>query len=391
MKNYLSKYNGAGKPGFEGIVINTGDFGVLLRLPSGKEGLLPAKKLEEYEIDISSFEIGERFTVFPARKGKSGKREDRIAGYSVFSLKYMSNSGKRYLSDKLYSSLYRAALKERNTDSAVTSMEDYSAEKKRLSELKQKARQAETDGAMELALHYHIHLMATCLERLKEREDDSHYFAFLDSFPEYLRIKNEYSTSSFIDLCFSIISRIEQYEAECPGNGSIMTITMTVLDQAAYYAMKIRDYVAAAAIYDHQRDKLVGYSDFISYYDALLAGVDKKMIMPCLLAGQTEKARTVGEEAYKLLEELCADEPEEYAADLIEVCANLSGIYMEAVETEALEKVYSSGLAVWQAIPEELQSCYNIVLAKSVLDQNNNIMKKKRLNDDMVLPEDDDQ
>ncbi len=186
--------------------------------------------------------------------------------------------------------------------------------------------------------------MAISLERLAEQDDRTHFDVFLDVFTQSLNIV-EPDSDGLLDYYISTIKVIEMYEENCPQSGLIMPLLMTTLDIAAEYGMKVHFPGATVALYEYQRDKFIGYSEYFSpvSFNSRLASIDGKMILPYILNGQREEARSVGEEAYNLLKELLPQNPRKYLADFLSVCANLGGIYMDANELDAADRVFRQG------------------------------------------------
>lgn len=79
----------------------------------------------------------------------------------------------------------------------------------------------------------------------------------------------------------------------------------------------------------------------------MVASVENSAMVPNILAGRIDVAKEYGIEAWTINEALYECDPERYTVQMLDICNNLGGIYLDENELESAEKLISLGLAVY--------------------------------------------
>ena len=140
--------------------------------------------------------------------------------------------------------------------------------------------------------------------------------------------------------------------------------------------MEVGKYDVVVAVYEYQKAKLISYKSLLGQIDDRLASINFQMILPYISIGMIEEARLAGESAYKLLSGLFEKDPDRYAVDYLEVCANLGGVYMDLDELETAKAIFKQGVIARSCISSDKMSM-RLAIAEIVLKDNISKLKKK--------------
>lgn len=196
----------------------------------------------------------------------------------------------------------------------------------------------------------------------------------LDNFP-----LSKQQVDGLIEYVFFVIQMIETYEADYPDVILLKSLKMETLEEAASYSMMKESAPAAAvAFYECQRNKLVEDSDMVSDVELRFALINKKLILPYILTGQIREAMKAGNDAVKIISDLCKDDPEQYANDYIEICSNLGGIYLDSNELDMAEKVLYQCIEKIRYFPKAITNRFDFIMLGLVLSENLRKLKIKK-------------
>ena len=183
-------------------------------------------------------------------------------------------------------------------------------------------------------------------------------------------------TGNVMQYCIGLSDKADELGEKLPETGTFRMLAQLTLENGATYYMKKNNFSKVVELYIIQRDKLVDYSKYMRV-TPLIAKVDSKLVLPCMMTGNVSLAKHCGEEAYELYVDLFESDPERYAADFIASCANYGGVCMDTDALDNAKAVLDAGYRAWVRLSEKMRNDSDVVLGKYILDTNNERMKRK--------------
>lgn len=92
--------------------------------------------------------------------------------------------------------------------------------------------------------------------------------------------------------------------------------------------------------------------------------------------GMIKEAKLAGDSAYTILSDLFEKDPDRYAVDYLETCANLGGIYMDLDELDMAQEIFIQGALARSHIFTDKISM-RLAIAEKALEDNIAKLKKR--------------
>ena len=204
---------------------------------------------------------------------------------------------------------------------------------------------------------------------------DEAYNEFTKTFADILKTRDAESEEETILFCIWVAQILEISIDKMPEVIILYSLIMDTLEKAVNYGMSGKYQVTVMAC-EYQRDIYSRFSDNPER-DLNFAGINRKEIVPCILAGRRAKAFERGMTALKMYMRLYEDDQDEYASGVFEICLNVGGLYMDIDELKKAEMLFNLAETVWDDIPDEEKEADMLSVNYKILKDNQEKLQRK--------------
>ena len=245
--------------------------------------------------------------------------------------------------------------------------------RKKLADLRQELSES---NAKEDLISISDEKILNCLKKcLKTGFSDEAYSEFTKTFADILKTRDAESEEDTILFCIWVAQILEVCIDKMPEEMILYGLLMDTLEKAVNYGMSGKYQVTVMAC-EYQRDILSGFSDDPER-DPNFADINKKEIVPCILAGRRAKAFERGMAALDVYMHLYETDQDKYAPDVFEICLNVGGLYMDIDDLKKAEMLFDLAETVWEDIPDEQKEADMLSMSYKILKENQEKLQRK--------------